>query len=595
MKNPETPFIFFTGKGGVGKTSLSCATAVKLADEGNKVLLVSTDPASNLQDVLDSEVNETITPVKGIENLWAINIDPEISAEAYRTRVTEPLKDLLGLAEIRKMKEELSGACTTEIAAFDEFSRFISGEAEGGKFDVVVFDTAPTGHTLRLLELPAAWSSFTEENPEGASCLGPTSALKSGQERYKKVVNRLRDPAMATFYIVSRADHASLKEASRTSDELGELQMRNQKLLINGVFKAVDTSDDFAMKMQHLAEKELQSIPANLQQLPVQTYPLLPYNILGIQKLRSLLDPQLQTKLVEQRMHALEETNPLLPGIDKLVEDLTKDKTHGLIMTMGKGGVGKTIAASALAVMIANKGFDVHLTTTDPAAHVQDFMNQLQDIPGNLSIDRIDPKLETRLYTNKVLSQKGKNLDEAGKKLLLEDLKSPCTEEVAVFHAFSKAIQQARRKFVVIDTAPTGHTLLLLDTAGSYHREVLRTTGMDPERIRTPYMALQDPSLAKVILISLPETTPMREAAALQLDLQRAGIIPYAWVVNQSLSMHPEIKDPLLKSRALAEGEVINSITKDLAQRTFGIPFIAEENLLPALLEFYDKQPETTN
>lgn len=595
MENPNTPFIFFTGKGGVGKTSLSCATAVKLADEGNKVLLVSTDPASNLQDVLDSVVNDNINPVKDIENLWAINIDPEISAEAYRTRVTQPLKGLLSGAEMKKINEELSGACTTEIAAFDEFSRFISGEAEGGKFDIVVFDTAPTGHTLRLLELPAAWASFTEENPNGASCLGPTSALKSSQERYNTVVNRLRDPEMATFYLVARADHSSLKEASRTSDELVDLQMKNQKLLINGLFKAVDITDHFAMKMQQLAEKELDSLPKNLQQLPVQTFPLLPYNILGPEKLRSLLDTKLQKKLVEERIDAMEESSQFLAGIDELVEELTADRSNGLIMTMGKGGVGKTIAASALAVMVAKKGFEVHLTTTDPAAHIQDFIDQLKEIPKNLSVDRIDPKLETQRYTDKVLSQKVKNLDEDQKKLLLEDLKSPCTEEVAVFHAFSKAIQQAKRKFVVIDTAPTGHTLLLIDTAGSYHREVLRTTGMDPARIRTPYMTLQDPALSKVILISLPETTPMREAASLQDDLKRAGIDTYSWVVNQSLSMQKEIKDPVLKSRALAEGDVIHSIKEKLAVRTFGIPFISEENLLPALIEFYDKQPVTTN
>ncbi len=596
MKNSETPYIFFTGKGGVGKTSLSCATAIKLADEGKKVLLVSTDPASNLQDVLQSEVYDKINPIKGVKNLSAINIDPEISAEEYRARVTEPLKQILSEADIKKMNEELSGACTTEIAAFDEFSRFISGESEGGNFDVVVFDTAPTGHTLRLLELPAAWASFTEENPDGASCLGPTSALKSSQERYKTVVERLRDPKMAIFNLVSRADQSSLREASRTSDELAELEMKNQKLLINGLFKAIDTQDEFAMKMQNLAEKELESIPRNLQKLPVETYPLLPYNILGAEKLRSLLNPELQKQLVEAQVQNVEETNRILDGMDELVEELTADKTNGLIMTMGKGGVGKTLTASALAVMIAKKGFDVHLTTTDPAAHVQDFMDQLKDLPQNLTIDRIDPKLETQRYTDKVLSQKGKNLDEHGKKLLLEDLKSPCTEEVAVFHAFSKAIQQARRKFVIIDTAPTGHTLLLLDTAGSYHREVLRTTGMDADKIRTPYMSLQDPELSKLILVSLPETTPMREASALQEDLKRAGIETYAWVVNQSLSMQKGLEDPLLKSRAMAETRVIQEIDTKHATRTYGIPFLPEENLLPALLEFYDnKKPVTTN
>ncbi len=501
MNTISTQYLFFTGKGGVGKTSLSCATAVKMADDGKKILLVSTDPASNLRDVLNSPVSEKISSVKGLKNLSAININPEVSADEYLKRVTEPLNDFLPAAEIKKMQEELSGACTTEIASFDEFSRFISGENEGGNFDVIIFDTAPTGHTLRLLELPAAWAEFSEENPDGASCLGPTSALKSSQERYNKVVATLRDTSQTTFYLVSRAEKSSLKKASRTREELKELGLNNQKLLVNGVFKALDHADEFAIKLEQMAKFQLDSIPENLQELEQQRFPLLPYNVLGIEKLRSLLDEKSQEKVVEEKVSETGDINPYLKGID-----------------------------------------------------------------------------------------------EQGKKLLLEDLRSPCTEEVAVFHAFSKAIQQAKRKFVVIDTAPTGHTLLLLDTAGSYHREVMRNTGMDPAKIKTPYMALQDSKLSKVIVVSLPETTPMREAAALQDDLKRAGITPYFWLVNQSLSMHTNLKDPLLKSRAMAEGEVIQTIKNFHTERIYGIPFIPKEALLPALLDFYNEnQLEKTN
>ncbi|MFO7826417.1 MAG: arsenical pump-driving ATPase [Cyclobacterium sp.] len=583
MPSTKTQYLFFTGKGGVGKTSLSCATAVKMADEGHKVLLISTDPASNLEDVLDSPVSEKIQAVKGLDNLFALNINPEIAADEYRNRVTEPLSRILSAADIKKMKEELSGACTTEIASFDEFSRFISGENEGSNFDVIVFDTAPTGHTLRLLELPAAWAAFSEENPDGASCLGPTSALKSSQERYNKVVSTLRDAEQTTFFLVARPEKSSLKEASRSSKELGELGLNNQKLHVNGVFKALDPTDDFAVKMEEMAQKQLKSIPENLKGLAMQEYPLLSYNVLGIEKLRSLLDKQLQEKIVSGKDRRILH----IEGLDQLVAQLTKNKDHGLIMTMGKGGVGKTLAASALAIMIARKGFEVHLTTTDPAAHVEDFIQQLDEIPPSLTVDRIDPKLETQRYTEKILQQKGANLDDQGKMLLLEDLKSPCTEEVAVFHAFSKAIQQAKRKFVVIDTAPTGHTLLLLDTAGSYHREVMRHTGLHADKIKTPFMSLKDGDLTKVILVSLPETTPMREAAALQEDLKRAGISPYAWLVNQSLSMQDSFRDPLLSSRAAAEGKVFKIISKELADRVFGIPYLPTENLLPALLDFY--------
>ncbi|HUH32980.1 MAG TPA: arsenical pump-driving ATPase [Daejeonella sp.] len=581
--NHPTTYLFFTGKGGVGKTSLACATAVEMADAGKVVLLVSTDPASNLKDVLESAVDENINSVKGIDNLFAININPEEAAEEYRNRVTQPLEGVATEEEIKKIREDLSGACTTEIASFDEFSRFVSGETEAAKFDVIIFDTAPTGHTLRLLELPAAWSSFTDENPGGASCLGPTSALKSGKERYHTVVDRLRDESLTTFYIVARTDEASLKEASRTSNELHELGMNNQRLYINGVFKAMGTQDALASKMEIMAIEQLKSIPANLKSLPLQTFPLLPYNVLGITKLRSLLNLELQRSIADQDSSKLEVLAQILPGIDQLTEQLCEKRQNGLIMTMGKGGVGKTLAASAIAVTLARKGFDVLLTTTDPAAHIQDFIEQLGELPATLIVERIDPKVETQRYTEKILEHKGQGQSEEAKKLILEDLKSPCTEEVAVFHAFSKAISMAKRKFVVMDTAPTGHTLLLLDTAGSYHRDIMRNN-MSSGRIRTPYMSLQDQELSKIILVSLPETTPMREAASLQDDLKRAGIKPYAWLINQSLSMISGISDATLKSRAIAEIEVINTIKSNFSERTFGIPFIAEEKLLPALL-----------
>ena len=584
MKHNTKTYLFFTGKGGVGKTSLACATAVQMADAGKVVLLVSTDPASNLKDVLESTVDENIKPIKGINNLFAINIDPENAAEEYRNRVAQPLEGIASKEEIKKIREDLSGACTTEIASFDEFSRFVSGETDVAKYDAIIFDTAPTGHTLRLLELPAAWSGFTEENPDGASCLGPTSALKSGKERYLSVVARLRDASCTTCYIVARADKASLKEASRTSDELKELGMNNQQLYINGIFKAIDPDDTLAQKMENQTQEQLAGIPPNLKRLTIKEFPLLPYNVLGVEKLRSLFDPQLQKAIAVKTMVESESTQQLLLGIDQLTEEICADQQHGLIMTMGKGGVGKTLAASAIAVLLARKGFEVLLTTTDPAAHVQDFINQLGELPPTLTVDRIDPKIETARYTEKILKRRGTGMDDAARKLILEDLKSPCTEEVAVFHAFSKAINMAKRQFVVIDTAPTGHTLLLLDTAGTYHHDIMRNN-VNAGRLRTPYMSLQDHALSKVILVSLPETTPMREAAALQEDLKRAGIVPYAWLINQNLSMLPEISDPLLKSRAQAEIDVIQTIKNQFAQRTFGIPFITAQKLLPSLLD----------
>ena len=397
-------------------------------------------------------------------------------------------------------------------------------------------------------------------------------------------MDRLRNASLSTFYIVARADKASLKEASRTSNELNELGMSNQRLYINGVYKAIDKQDLLAMKIEELANHQLKSIPDNLKSLTVKSFPLLPYNVLGISKLRSLFNDELQKSIAENTNSKLDIPAQVLLDIHNLAEELCMDQNHGLIMTMGKGGVGKTIAASAIAVLLAKKGFEVLLTTTDPAAHINDFIAQLDEVPKSLTVERINPKVETQLYLDKILKQKGKGKSEEAKKLILEDLKSPCTEEVAVFHAFSKAIRLAKKQFVVIDTAPTGHTLLLLDTTGSYHRDIMRNNE-NANKLRTPYMALQDPELSKIILVALPETTPMREAASLQDDLKRAGIKPYAWLINQSLSMLSGISDPLLQSRAAAELDVINSIKSNHAEKTFGIPFIAEEKLLPALLE----------
>lgn len=590
MNNAYTKFLFFTGKGGVGKTSLACATAVSLADQGKKILLISTDPASNLADVLDTDVGNQISVHKALKNLFTININPEVSAQEYRNRVLEPLKGVHSSEELITINEGLSGACTTEIASFDEFSRFITGEESPDSYEVVIFDTAPTGHTLRLLELPAAWDTFLDHNPGGASCIGPSSALKSSKERYRHVVDSLRDGAVTTFYLVSRADSASLKEAAKTSQELIQLGMSHQRLLINGVFKAVDKTDPVACQMETLAEKQLTALPVALSQLPLSTFPLLPYNLLGLEKLRSLFDPNLQ-RTISTAIHAqVNEAHPVFADLTALVDQLEKDRTSGLIMTMGKGGVGKTIVAATVATMLARRGHEVLLTTTDPAAHIQDFINQLPELPTTLIVERIDPKRETQRYIDKVVTQKGANLSLERKALLLEDLQSPCTEEVAVFHAFSAAIHRAKRQFVVMDTAPTGHTLLLLDTTGSYHREVMKNTVHSPGKITTPYMSLQDSHFARILLVSLPETTPMREAEALQNDLKRAGIAPFAWVINQCLSALPDLKDPLLRKRASAEAAIINAIDKTLAPLTVVVPYLAESGLLPAMLSFYGQQ-----
>jgi len=583
-----TPYIFFTGKGGVGKTSLASATAVKLADEGKRVLLISTDPASNLKEVLETEVTEKITQINGIDNLHAVNIDPELSAEEYRNRVISPMEDILPEHEIGKIREELSGACTTEIAAFDEFARYVAGDEDDQPYDVIIFDTAPTGHTLRLLELPAAWSDFIESNPDGASCIGPSSALKTSQERYKKVLKRLQDKGSTTIYLVSRPDGSALREAERSGLELDEMGLSNQVLLINGYFEPMDESDPFAKKMKEKADETIRQMPERLKRMEQMIFPLRPYNLLGIDRLRTVFEPLDKNRIIQDSSSILAEYHESeLPDLDALVDDLSSEKDRGLIMTMGKGGVGKTTIAAAVAFKLAQRGFPVHLTTTDPAAHLLDHIGDLA-IPENMTVDRIDPDKEKQNYIAKVLKQRGKDKTDEELKLLREDLESPCTEEVAVFQAFSKAIHEAKRKFVVMDTAPTGHTLLLLDTTGSYHKEILRNAKMDTDKLKTPYMYLQDPDYSKLLIVALPETTPITEAAKLQADLRRSNIEPYAWIANQSMSA-TEISDPLLKQRAAEEVPQLEEIETKHAKKLYTIPWVAED----PVLEFLIKKRET--
>ncbi|HEY8336345.1 MAG TPA: arsenical pump-driving ATPase [Tardiphaga sp.] len=556
-----TPFLFFTGKGGVGKTSLACATAIALADRGRRVLLVSTDPASNLDEMLDVRLTNHPTPVPNVDGLSAMNIDPEAAAESYRSRVLEQLGPTATPDERSTVREQLSGACTTEIAAFDEFVGLLDGDIAG--FDHIIFDTAPTGHTLRLLSLPKAWTGFLKDNDRGASCLGPHSGLKMQEERFRKSLQALGDASRTTIILVTRADRGAIREAARTSGELDALNLSNQLLAVNGRFHASDLTDAVAAALERDQDEALAAMPASLARLPRDEIPLLGFDLVGLSALRALLSPSSPASVAADEPDAPVE----LPGLDRLVDEIALGQ-RGLIMVMGKGGVGKTTIAAAIAVGLAKRGHAVHLSTTDPAAHVAFVVDGAM---AGLTVDRIDPVVETERYVAKILATRGRDLDEQGKALLQEDLASPCTEEVAVFHAFSRIVGEARAAFVVLDTAPTGHTLLLLDATGAYHREVTRQLEPGaPGRIVTPLMRLQDPNYTRVILVTLPETTPVSEAAALQDDLRRAGIEPFAWVINKSLTASGT-HDPLLRLRLVRERAQIARVRNGLAKRAFMI------------------------
>ena len=563
------PYLFFTGKGGVGKTSISCATAIRLAEQGKRVLLVSTDPASNVGQVFGQTIGNTIQPVASVPGLSALEIDPQAAAQQYRARIVDPIKGILPDDVVSSINEQLSGACTTEIAAFDEFTGLLTDASLLTRFDHIIFDTAPTGHTIRLLQLPGAWSSFIDSNPEGASCLGPMAGLEKQREQYAQAVEALSDPARTRLVLVARLQKSTLQEVARTHLELAAIGLKNQYLVINGVLPKTEAANDtLAAAIWDREQEALSNLPSDLSGLPTDTLFLQPVNMVGVSALSGLLSTQpIEASFSEEYI----QQRPDIPSLSALVDDIARNE-HGLIMLMGKGGVGKTTMAAAIAVRLAEMGFDVHLTTSDPAAHLSTTLNGSLN---NLQVSRIDPLEETERYRQHVLETKGKELDDAGKRLLEEDLRSPCTEEIAVFQAFSRVIREAGKRFVVMDTAPTGHTLLLLDATGAYHREIARKMG-EKGHFTTPMMQLQDPERTKVLLVTLPETTPVLEAANLQADLERAGIHPWGWIINNSLSI-ADTRSPLLRLRAQQERPQIESVKNLHASRVALLPVLASE------------------
>ncbi len=541
-----TKYVFYTGKGGVGKTSIACSTAVTLADQGNKVILISTDPASNLQDVFDTELTNTGVPIKDIPNLVVANLDPIEAAAEYRESVIGPYRGQLPQAVIDNMEEQLSGSCTVEIAAFNEFSHFITDPKLNEEYDYIIFDTAPTGHTLRMLQLPSAWSNFISENTHGASCLGQLSGLESQKEMYNAAVETLADGSETTLILVTRPEETPLKEGARASQELADLGVNNQVLVINGLLTSHD--DEVSRSLYEKQQNALKETPDFLKELATYMIPLRAYNIAGIDNMRSLL--------VEDRYVVSQEKLKAtsVPKLKDVVDDLARSNKK-IIFTMGKGGVGKTTIAASIAMGLAERGKKVHLTTTDPAAHLKYVIGETNGI----TMSRIDEEAELEKYKEEVLSKARETMSGDDLAYVEEDLRSPCTQEIAVFRAFADVVAKADNEVVVIDTAPTGHTLLLLESTQSYNQEIARTQGDVPESAKRLLSRLKDTSETEVIIVTLPETTPVYEAIRLEEDLQRAEIPVKWWVVNSSL-YQTGTANKLLMAKASNEVEWINKV-----------------------------------
>ena len=544
-----TKYSFFTGKGGVGKTSIACATAVGLADLGKKILLISTDPASNLQDVFGQELNGHGTDISEVPGLVVVNLDPEKAAAEYRESVISPYRGKLPESVIRNMEEQLSGSCTVEIAAFNEFSDFITDEAKQREYDHIIFDTAPTGHTLRMLQLPSAWSTFISESTHGASCLGQLSGLEERKGIYKQAVSTLSDEKVTSLVLVARPDLAPLKEAARSSHELNLLGIKNQILIINGVLQHSDDNDNVTRLLSERQNSALYNIPEELKGYPMYSVPLRSYNLSNIENIRKMLSSD--NIIPEGDYKPLEGEK----NLDDLVDDLFSSGKR-VIFTMGKGGVGKTTVATNIALKLKERGAKVHLTTTDPANH----LNYDLAIKAEIDISKIDEAEVLEAYKNEVRAKARENkMTAEDMEYIEEDLRSPCTQEIAVFKAFAEIVDKADNEIVVIDTAPTGHTLLLLDATQSYHKEVERTQGAVTGAVANLLPRLRNPKETEVVIVTLPEATPVFEAERLQMDLQRAGINNKWWVVNACLSM-TNTENTFLQAKAQNEVNWIEKV-----------------------------------
>ncbi len=559
-KATPTKYWFFTGKGGVGKTSLACASAVRLADSGRKVLLISTDPASNLQDVFGKNFDNKGETVSEVPGLTVVNLNPQRAAEEYRESVIAPYRGVLPDAAVKNMEEQLSGSCTVEIASFNEFSKFLTDDEIAKNYDIILFDTAPTGHTLRMLQLPSAWSSFLQTSKHGASCLGQLSGLEDKKAVYRKAVETLADGEKTTLVLVARPDKAPLREAERASGELAELGICHQILVLNGILDQFD--DPVSEKLSEKQKNALQQMSENWKKVPIYGVPLRSYNVIGVRRVRELLTTDETYSAEPNPIEAISSRS-----FSDLVDDLEENRRK-VIFTMGKGGVGKTTVAAAVAEELAQRGHRVHLTSTDPAADWSSFAAE----ENNLTISRIDETIELKKYQEAVLRTARENqLSEDDIHYIEEDLHSPCTQEIAIFRKFAEEVEKAGDAIVVIDTAPTGHALLLLESTENYDREIRRTSGETPEAVRNLLPRLKGEE-TEVILVALPEATPYFEAHRLEEDLQRAGLHVKWWVMNRSYAKTGS-RNAILSAKAFEEIPWIKRVAEESIQHLVVLPW----------------------
>ena len=540
-------FVFFSGKGGVGKSTMSCATAVWLAKAGYKTLLVTTDPAPNLADIFGQSIGHQITPILNIDNLHAIEIDPDMASEEYRERIVAPLMELLDEKNLNIVREQLKSPCVEEVAAFDKFIEFM----DDPDYDVVVFDTAPTGHTIRLLELPSGWTETLNQN--AATCIGPGASLQSAKAKYEKAIHYLQDRNRTSFVFVLKPENASLLETKRSAEELSKLGISTSFLIVNGILPVEACTDDFFRKKKADEERIIVRIESVFPALEKVLYPLRDSEVSEIALLcnvgNAIYDGKQDNSRNERPAAATNgQVNPVVYKKERNFDLLKPANGQRYIFFTGKGGVGKSTIASATSLYMADHGHKTLIVTTDPASHLHDIFgqeinhepSQIQGI-DNLFAARIDQRQALEEYKVRIL-EAVKDQSEETKQSVEEDLNSPCAEEMAAFEKFMSYFEGNGYDITVFDTAPTGHTLRLLELPTDWKGfiDLGTLTKQTSEATQNKYAdvieKMRNREKSSFVFVMYPEYTPIIEAWRASEDLKKqVGIETAAVAVNYIL------------------------------------------------------------
>ncbi|PDW00262.1 TRC40/GET3/ArsA family transport-energizing ATPase [Candidatus Chloroploca asiatica] len=593
-----TQFHFFSGKGGVGKTSMACTTAVHHADAGLRTLIVTTDPASNLSDVFEQAIGHAITPIHAAPNLFAMEIDADQATEEYKDRALAPIRAAFPPAMVAVMEEQMSGPCTAEVAAFDRFTDFIVAPHDAqGQFDVVIFDTAPTGHTLRLIELPVEWSRAIDAADQGSgqTCIGPSAAIQDAKHKYEHAVAAMRDPAATSFTFVLQPEATSLKETRRAMDELSKLGIASQHLIVNAIIPAEEAANPLFAARRTMQQGYLAQIARELP-LPTRQMPLLAGEITGMARLRAvgrLLFYGDASALVAQVSDGA--TLPAFEAdLAAILPRLLPDQGRRTIFFAGKGGVGKTVTSCLTAVWLAHQGLKTLLLTTDPAAHLGDVLGvpvgdtiaPVAGVPG-LFATKIDPKAAGEAYKTRILADaqaRGRSPESIA--VMQEELDSPCTEEIAAFDLFIEYAAQADWEVIVFDTAPTGHTLRMLELPMDWSQQIdvkvfASVDGAQADEVAKARFGgvidlMRDPRQSTFAFVLYPEATPILEAARAVEELSSLGIAPGLIVANYVLT-EAAATTPFGQARRAMQGRYLSELPSRFAAPVLPIPLLAQE------------------